>query len=113
MRGREEDLLSRRPDERARRLAEAGRDAFDVARAKVERVDLIERIPRLALALEDESLPIGGPVTFSRTTTFEGQPADLREEILLAPRLSRTAGRGFLAGQQSSKQTDEGDDDGE
>src|SRR5205814_3701573 len=66
VRRRELDLVAARAEERARRLADAGRDAFALAAREIEDVDLIERILRLALALEHEALAVGRPVAFAR-----------------------------------------------
>ena len=44
--------------------------------AEIEHVDLIERVARLALALEDEPLAVGRPVAFAGAASFDGQAAD-------------------------------------
>src|SRR5436190_6860435 len=81
MRGSELDLVRPGPEERTGRLSVARRDALGVAGRQVERVDLIERIARLTLALKHEPLAVGRPVAFARATAFDRQPADAREEI--------------------------------
>ena len=47
---------------------------------EIEHVDLIERIARLALALEHEALAVGRPVALAGASAFDGEPADAREE---------------------------------
>jgi hypothetical protein len=81
VRGREQDLRAARPEERARRLAVAGRDALGFPDVQVEHVDLIERVAWLTLALEDEAVAIRRPVAFAGATAFHGQPPDTREEV--------------------------------
>ena len=72
-----------RTEERAGRLAVAGRDARRVAGRHVQRVDLIEGIARLALALKDEPLAVRRPVALAGAAAFDGEPADARQEVAL------------------------------
>ena len=83
MRRRKQDLIGAGAEERAGRLAVAGRDALGVARGQVERVDLVEGIARLALALKDEPLAVRRPVAFAGAAAFDRQPADARQEVAL------------------------------
>src|SRR5690606_20607424 len=76
----EQDLIRSRPEERAGRLAVAGRDALRLARREVEHVDLVERVAGLALALEDELPAVGGPVALACAAPFDRQPPDAAQE---------------------------------
>ena len=80
---RELDLVAARAEERAGRLAQAGRDALGVAARQIEHVDLIERVAGLALALKNEPLAIGRPVALAGTFALDGEPADARQEVAL------------------------------
>jgi hypothetical protein len=71
----------RRPEKRARRLADARGNAPGVAGPEVYGVDLIEGIARLAFALENEALPVGRPVALARPFAFDRETADARQEI--------------------------------
>ena len=81
MRRREFDLGAVRPEERARRLADARRDALGIAGRQIEHVDLIEGIAGLALALEHQPLAVRRPVAFAGALAFDGQPPDAAQEI--------------------------------
>src|SRR5581483_3470576 len=59
------DLVAAGPEERARRLADARRDASGFAGGEIQHVNLIERVARLALALEDEPFAVRRPVAFT------------------------------------------------
>ena len=109
VRRRELDLVLARTEERARRLADAGRDAFGLAGREVEHVDLIERIARLALALEHETLAVGRPIAFAGAAPLYREPPDPRQKIALPIRgcrlrflrlLLRDERRGEERGQQ-------------
>jgi hypothetical protein len=81
-----QDLVGARTEERAGRFAHPGRDALDVTRGEIEGVDLIERVARLALALEDQALSVGCPVAFAGAPALDSQPPDARKKIpLLIP----------------------------
>ena len=54
--------------------------------AEIERVDLIEGIAGLALALKHDPLAVGRPVAFARALAFDRQPADARQEVALLVR---------------------------
>ena len=83
VRRRELDLVAARTEERAGGLADAGRDPLGVAARQIEHVDLIERVARLALALEDQPLAVRRPVAFAGALALDGQAADAGEEIAL------------------------------
>jgi hypothetical protein len=68
---------------RAGRLAHAGRNALLVARFEVHQVDLIKRIPLLALGLEDHLRAIGIEVAFTRAFALKGELTGVRDEIRL------------------------------
>ncbi len=89
MGGREQDVVGRRVDERARGLASAGRDPGRAAAGQVEAVNLIEGIARLALALEHQRLAVGGPVAFARAPSLHGEAPDPGEEVSLGRGWSR------------------------
>jgi len=80
---RKQDLVGAGTEEGAGRLAVARRDALGVAGRQVERVDLIERVARLALALKDQPPAVRRPVALACAATFDRQPADARQEITL------------------------------
>src|SRR5207247_5141348 len=84
--GGEFNLVAAGTKERAGRFAQTGRDALAVAGREIERVDLIEGITRLALALKDEALAVGRPVAFSGAASLDGETADAAEEIALLRR---------------------------
>ena len=90
VRGGELDVaILSRPEERARGLAKTRRDAFGVAAVEIERVDLIEGIAGLALALKDEALAVRRPVALAGALAFDGEPPDAREEVALLVSRSR------------------------
>src|SRR5262247_1636183 len=93
MRRCEEDVAGFRIDERARRLADAGLHAGHVAGPQIHEVNLVERVARLAFALEDELATVLRPVTFTGSASLDGQPADPREEILFLVGLRADSGR--------------------
>ena len=115
MRGRKLDLVGSRAEERAGRLAVPGEMRLVSPVVEVERVDLIERIARLALALKHEPLAVRRPVALAGAPSLDRQPADARQEIAtrdlpeaparrrgVRPRQSRTdAGRRRLTAQNS------------
>ena len=76
----EHDLVAAGTEERARRLAHAGRDSLGVAGGEVEHEDLVERVGRVTLALEDQALAVGRPVAFTRALALDRQPADAAQE---------------------------------
>src|SRR6185503_20264199 len=80
---REQDLVAAGTEEGAGRLAVTRRDALGVAGRQVERVDLIEGVARLALALKDQPLAVGRPVALTSAATFDRQPPDAGQEITL------------------------------
>ncbi len=69
----EQDLPGSRPEKRAGGLALPRRNAPRVPGFEVELVDLVERIARLALALEHELLPVRREIALSRSLALEGQ----------------------------------------
>src|ERR1700681_2396770 len=83
MRGGEFDLVGTWPEECTGGLADARRDALGVAGGEIERVNLVERIARLALALEDEPLAVRGPIALARALAVDCQTPDAREEVAL------------------------------
>src|ERR1700687_1681653 len=89
-----------RTEERARCLADACRDAFDVAAREVHHIDLVERIALFALALKDQSPAVGGPVAFPRPAAFDGEAPDPREELAL---LRRLLGSGLQRGPRGGR----------
>ena len=83
MRGGEEDVAGFGVEERAGGLARAGRDARDVAGGHVHHVDLVERIARLALALEHQPASVLRPVAFAGAAAFHREAPRPREEVAL------------------------------
>jgi hypothetical protein len=81
MRRREQDFVGAGTEERAGGLSQAGRDPFHIATAQIECVDLVKRVARFALALENEALAVGRPVAFSGAAAFDGQAPDAREKV--------------------------------
>ena len=93
MGGREQDLIASGAEERAGGLAVAGRDALAVAGLEVEGVDLVERIRRLALALEHHALAVGREIAFARPLPLNRQAPHARQKLALpGRRLSRDRG---------------------
>ncbi len=80
MRGSEEHFIFPRPEERAGRLSHSGRNAASVSRGEIQRVDLVERIVRFALALKDERLAIGREITFPAAPPLEDELPGVGEE---------------------------------
>ena len=76
----EEDAVGRRLEKSAGRLARAGRDARRFAREQVEDVYLVEGIPRLALALEDQLLAVRMKIAFAAPLALEDKLPRVREE---------------------------------
>src|SRR5688500_5708576 len=83
MRGRKEDVPGLGVDEGARRLARAWRDARDRPRLHIHQIDLIERIARFALALEDELSTVLRPVALAGPAPLDRQPANTGQKIPL------------------------------
>ena len=52
----------------------------DIAREQVERVDLVERVAGLALALEHERLAVAAEVTFTAAGALEDELAGVLQE---------------------------------
>src|SRR5207253_3986779 len=75
------DLVAVRPEEAARGLADAGRDALGFAGGQIEYVNLIEGILRLALALKDHPLSVGRPVAFPGTSALDREAADACQKV--------------------------------
>src|SRR5207247_2753182 len=70
VRRREFDLVGTRTEKRARRLAQARRNAFGFSRCEIECVDLVERIPGFTLALKHETFAVGPPVPLAPPLAF-------------------------------------------
>src|SRR5687767_589765 len=85
---REHDFAAAGTEERARGLAHAGRNTLRFTVRQIEHVDLIEGVAGFALALEDEALAVGRPVTFAGAFALDGQAANAAEKIALLPALS-------------------------
>src|SRR5216684_875754 len=83
MRRRELDLVAAGAEKCAGGLAQAGRNAFGVAGRQIEHVDLIEGVPRLALALTDEALAVGRPVALAGTLALDRESTDAGQEVAL------------------------------
>src|SRR4029078_3414970 len=83
MRRGEEHVAGLRVDERARRLADARRDARDVATGHIHQIDLIEGSARLALDLEDELTAVLRPIPLAGAASFHRETTDPREEVSL------------------------------
>src|SRR5581483_590281 len=83
VRRREFDFIAARPEECARRLADARRDAPGLAGRQIEHVDLVEGVSWLPLALKDDALAIGSPVAFARPPAVDREPANTGQEITL------------------------------
>src|SRR5262249_23059535 len=81
MRRGELDLVGAGTEERAGRLANAGRDPLGLAGAEIDDVDLVEGVARFALALKHEALAVSRPVALSRAFTLDGEPSSPGEEI--------------------------------
>ena len=79
----EHDAFAVRVNPGAGRLAHAGRNALLIPGFEVHQVDLIKRVPFLALGLENHLLAIGGEVAFPRTFALEGELADVCDEVRL------------------------------
>src|SRR5688572_12038359 len=83
MRRGEEDVACLGVDKGTGRLAGSGRDTRRVPAVHVHQIDLIERVPGLALALEDELPAVLRPVALAGAASFDRQTADPRQEIAL------------------------------
>src|SRR5690606_15393214 len=83
MGGREQDVAGHGAEERACGLSGPRRYPLRVARGEVERIDLVERIARLPLALKHELAPVAGPVPLASTSPVEGETPHAAEERTL------------------------------
>ena len=81
-----QNLVASWPKEPARRLANPGRNAVRLAGLEIKQIDLIEGILRLAFALENKILPVGGEVPFATAFAFENKLTDFCEELGFAAR---------------------------
>src|SRR5262245_19800361 len=79
----EKNLVAARPEERAGRLADAGRDSSRIPVFEVESVDLVERVIRFAFALKHHRLSVRREVALPCAPAFEGELANVRKEIRL------------------------------
>src|SRR5438046_7162018 len=73
MRRGEQNAVAPRLEKSARRLADPRRNARGIARFQIEDEHLVERIARLAFALEDELLSIRRKISFAAAFALQDQ----------------------------------------
>jgi hypothetical protein len=78
--GCEQDIVAAGPEKGTRRFSDARRHPGRIAGFQVQRVDLIERVARLTLALKDECPTIRGEVSLATAAPFIDELSGFRQE---------------------------------